>query len=294
MSRQLPPMNAVRVFVVAARHLNFARTAEELNVTQSAVSKQISTLEAFIGTRLFERESSGVSLTLEGRQLKQSVTPAFDILEQSFRRFSAAPSPSQTVRLATVASLAAQFLVPRLKSFETRYPNIHLDVLTSDRVLDLSRESVDVSVRYGSGDWNDVVATKLRGGKLIPVCSADVFRGHANDVEQVLGSERRIQLFLKNEWGNFSARGALNRTLRPYFVEHFLVAVQSVLHGRAIALLPRLIVHDLLASGDLIQLEQPVSWEDAFYLCHHKDEALGAATISFVDWLQRELASVGS
>ena len=177
MPNPLPPLNAVRVFEAAARHLNFARTAEELGVTSSAVSKQIGILEDYIGGQLFERSNTGLVLTLEGRELKHSLEPAFEMLASSFQRYSRRPPRSTKFRLATVASFAAEFLVPRLNRFEAHFADVELEILTSDRLLDLSREEVDLSVRYGPGDWPGVVSHKLSSGLLLPVCKGTACPG---------------------------------------------------------------------------------------------------------------------
>ncbi len=292
MSQQMPPMNAIRVFEVAARHLSFVRAADELGVTQSAISKQIATLEEFIGAQLFEREASGVSLTLEGRELKQSLAPAFEILRGSFRRYSRKSRSSNTLRLATVASFAAQFLIPRMRSFEDTFPDTRLEILTSDRLLDLSREAVDLSIRYGAGEWQGVVSTELTEGNLLPVCAAEVFHAHGGDLEKILASERRIQVFLKNEWHKFEDdTGRPRQGDRQSFVlEHFLVAMQSVFLGQGVALLPEIIVRDPLNEQALVQIAAPVSWDHSFYLSHLPGADRQPGLCDFVSWLKTEVA----
>ena len=171
MVKPLPPLNAIRAFEVASRHLNLSRAAEELGVTQGAISKQVIALEEFIGIQLFAREPSGLQLTAEGGNLKEAIAPAFTTLSDAFARYSRRPPGSNTIRISTVASFASNFLVPRLAKFTERLPGCELEFLTSIRLVDLAREEFDIAVRYGPGDWDGVVATPLSDGLLIPVCA---------------------------------------------------------------------------------------------------------------------------
>ena len=288
MSRQLPPLNAVRIFEAAARHLSFVKTAEELGVTQSAVSKQIASLEDFIGARLFERSPAGVMLTLEGRELQQSIAPAFEALRDGFQRFSRKAPRSRAFRLATVASFAAHFLIPRLDAFEAALPDIELEILTADRLVDLKREEVDLSIRYGAGDWDGVVSTPLDDGALLPVCGPGAFAKAGEDVEALLSSNRRIQIFLKNEWRNWERRTGLapRETPRHYIMEHFAVAAQAVLTGDSVALLPEILVRDSIARGDMVQFSEPVPWDQSFHLAYMPNAERRTPMREVLAWLK--------
>lgn len=270
MSNRLPPLNAVRIFEAAARNLSFAKAAEELGVTQSAISKQIASLEDFIGARLFERSSGGVSLTLEGRELQQSISPAFEALNESFQRFSRKAPRSRIFRLATVASFAAHFLVPRLAVFKEALPDIELEILTADRVADLNREEIDLSIRYGAGTWDGLISTPLNDGALLPICAPQLFTDADENVEKLFSSHRRIQVFLKNEWRNWEKRVStpFPDDTRPIAMEHFMVAAKAVLIGHGLALLPEIIVRDHLAKGDMVQFSEPVAWDQTFHAVH--------------------------
>jgi len=287
MKKTLPPLNAIRVFETAARHLNFARAAEDLGVTDSAVSKQISILEDYIGGQLFERHKRGVSLTLEGRELKHALAPAFEILTSSFERYSRRPPRSNKFRLATVASFASQFLVPRLAEFETAFPDLELEVLTSDRVLDLTREEVDLSVRYGAGDWQGAASTQLTTGRLIPVRASLDARSQAQGNASSSQSVRRIQVFSGNEWKSWTPPSDCNLQLAtsPLVMEHFLVALQAVLFRVGVALLPEVIVKDSIVRGDLVQFGASVDWPQAFHVVHQPNAHRLERTRRVMDWL---------
>lgn len=130
MVKPLPPLNAIRAFEVASRHLNLSRAAEELVVTQDAISKQVIALEEFIGIQLFLREPSGLQLTAEGGNLKEAIAPAFTTLSDAFARYSRRPPRSNTIRISNVASFASNFLVPRLapREFHRTLPRLRAGI----------------------------------------------------------------------------------------------------------------------------------------------------------------------
>lgn len=291
MTRRLPPLNAVRTFEAAARNLSFAKTAEELGVTQSAISKQIAALEDFIGARLFERSPSGVSLTIEGRELQQSISPAFETLHDSFQRFSRKAPRSRAFRLATIASFAASFLAPRLEAFEAALPGVELEILTADRVVDLKREEIDLSIRYGAGGWDGLIATPFGDNHLLPVCAPELFTSANDDVETLISSTRRIQVFLKNEWRDWEKQTELSlpKNSRSFIMEHFLVAAQSALAGYGVALLPAILVREHIAKGDMVQFSAPIPWDQAFHVVHLPNADRHPVMRNVLTWLKSEI-----
>lgn len=296
MVKALPPLNAVRAFEVAARHLNFSRAAGELGVTPGAISKQVLALEDFIGARLFERLPDGLTLTLEGRELKESISPAFEMLNGAFHRYSRRPPRTNVVRLATVASFASQFLVPRLDALKESLPEVELEILTSDRVADLAREEIDLSIRFGAGDWDGLVSSELVAGVLVPVCASSLMTQIADgEASPNLAQTRLIQVFSNSEWRNWQeASGAvLPAAERPFVMEHFLVALQAVIAGQGVALLPEIIVRESLASGQLSQFSRPIDWHQTFHLAHLPNAERRPRVRSVIEWLQVEILKSG-
>ncbi|MEM7444768.1 MAG: LysR substrate-binding domain-containing protein [Pseudomonadota bacterium] len=295
MARPLPPLNSIRAFEVAAQHLNFTRAADELGVTQSAVSKQISILEDYIGAKLFERLPGGLGLTLEGRTLKESISPAFAMLTDAFARFSRRPPRSTVVRLATVASFAGQFLVPRLDAFAEALPDVSLEILTSDRVVDFEREEIDFSVRYGAGDWDGLVSSELVPGELAPVCAPDFLEAHSGEgLAETVGSARRIRIYSSDEWRAWQEiEGvSLPEDQQPVIMEHFMVAAQAVLSGQGLALVPAILIQDELATGRLVQFSPtPVPWPDTFHIAHPPNAERRAIVAEVIAWLRAEAAA---
>jgi LysR family transcriptional regulator, glycine cleavage system transcriptional activator len=295
MPGQLPPLNAIRAFDAAARHLNFSRAAEELGVTQGAISKQVIALEDFIGARLFERLPGGLSLTQEGYSLKSSIAPAFAMLDEAFARYHRRPPRSNVCRVSTVASFASKFLVPRLSKFEADLPHIKLEILTSDRIVDLSREEVDFSVRYGPGHKDGAVNKQLAPGKLAAVCAPCLFDGESDkDLSGFLEKARCIQMFSNNEWRKWSeASGvALPQGKSMFIIEDFIVTIEAVLAGQGAALIPEILVRDYLRKGEMREFSRiRVDWNQAHYIAYLAGSEKRAAVREVIDWLCNEVAA---
>lgn len=293
MPRSLPPLNAVRAFEAAARHLNFSRAAKELGVTQGAVSKQVIALEDYIGARLFERLPGRLSLTQEGIALRAAIAPAFDMLGEAFGRFHRRPPRSNVCRVSTLASFASQFLVPRLSSFEESLPHIKLEILTSDRLVDLAREEVDFSVRYGRGGKDDVVERPLVKGALAPVWSPGLCKSmRPEGYTAFLSKARRIQIFSDNEWRAWAeAVGAdLSDARDPFIIEDFVVAIEAVLAGEGAALLPEILVRNYLADGRMTLFSpQSIKWDRTYYTAHMPGADRRPVVREVIAWLRTEI-----
>ncbi|MBL8593314.1 MAG: transcriptional regulator GcvA [Devosia sp.] len=169
MSDHLPPLAAIRVFEAASRHRSFTRAAQELGMTQAAVSYQIKLLEERVGAPLFLRRPREVTLTEAGEQLAPEVSRAFEILREAFVEFG--EREHGTLIVNTMHTFAAQWLAPRLGIFQLRHPEIAVRLETADRLVDFSREHVDVVVRAGKGVWPGLSAIKLIDVRFTPMLS---------------------------------------------------------------------------------------------------------------------------
>ncbi len=169
MARALPPLNALRAFEAAARHLSFTRAAEELRVTQAAVSHKVKALEERLGVALFRRLTRGLRLTDEGQALLPDLRDGFDRLAQAVERVGRRGAQGRlTVSLLTTFALS--WLVPRLPRFNERHPEIEVSIIATPRLADFAREEIDVAVRYGHGPWPSLRADKLFDDELTPLC----------------------------------------------------------------------------------------------------------------------------
>jgi LysR family transcriptional regulator, glycine cleavage system transcriptional activator len=174
--RKLPPLAAVRVFEAAARHGNFTRAAEELGMTQAAVSYQIKLLEERLGTPLFRREKRGVLLTEAGAQAAPQVSRGFDAIEQAFARLRA--EEDGVLVISTSNTFADAWLAWRLGSFQMAHPDMAVRVETSDALADLQSGAVDCAIRAGLGDWPGIASEVLLPIDFTPMASPDFLARH--------------------------------------------------------------------------------------------------------------------
>ncbi|MGK9170650.1 transcriptional regulator GcvA [Inquilinus limosus] len=170
--RALPPLNGLRAFEVAARHMSFTRAAAELHVTQSAVSHQIRGLEARLGVALFRRAGpSGLVLTDTGQRLLPVLRDAFDRLSTGIERVLQQESAGGPLTLSVSPYFASKWLIPRLGRLRDRHPEIDLRLSASQHPADFAREDVDAAVRHGTGGWEGLRADRLFDEEMFPICS---------------------------------------------------------------------------------------------------------------------------
>ncbi|AMK22860.1 MULTISPECIES: transcriptional regulator GcvA [unclassified Sphingobium] len=166
---QLPPLSAVRVFEAAARLENFTAAAQELGMTQAAVSYQVKLLEERLGIGLFQRAGRKVALTDKGREIAPIITRAFDQMRQGFAALT--QDHSTVLTISCSISFAHLWLAPRIGTFQMRQPGLAVRIDATNQVVDFARDGVDVAVRGGEGKWPGVEAKLLTHNRLAPLCS---------------------------------------------------------------------------------------------------------------------------
>jgi len=172
----LPPLTAMRTFEVAARYLSFTKAAEELFVTQAAVSHQIKTLERDLGVPLFRRMNRSLALTDEGQALLPYVRDAFDQLTAGVQQLEQLCC-SGSLTVTSTPSFASHWLVGRLGRLQSQHPDIDLRLNATEKQVDLLREGMDCGIRHGLGDWPGLRADRLFQAKITPVCSPSLLKG---------------------------------------------------------------------------------------------------------------------
>lgn len=174
--RKLPPLAAVRVFEAAARHGNFTRAAEELGMTQAAVSYQVKLLEERLGAPLFRRDKRRVVLTEAGARAQPQISRAFDAIDQAFAQVRA--EDEKLLVVSTSNTFANAWLAWRLGSFQMAHPEMAVRLETSDAMADLEAGEVDCAIRAGRGGWAGLSADKLLDIDFTPMCSPGFVRRH--------------------------------------------------------------------------------------------------------------------
>ncbi len=294
MSDHLPPLSAIRVFEAAARHLSFTRAADELGMTQAAVSYQIKLLEERVGGPLFLRRPREVVLTEAGQRLAPRLREAFDILREAFTDL--ADQSEGTLTINTMHTFAANWLAPRLGSFNLAHPNIAVRLETTTRVVDFAREEVDVVVRAGKGIWPGLVSTKLFDVHFTPMISPELAKkvGGIHEPRDVL----KVPLIdPRDEWWIiwFKAHDLpleeLGKQTSPSFNMMTLDA-EAAMAGMGITLLMPEYFQRELEQGRLIMPFNRTITEDSGYWLAYPEARRNVPKIrAFRDWIVAEAAS---
>jgi LysR family glycine cleavage system transcriptional activator len=249
-----PPLNAVRAFTAAARHLSFTRAALELHVTHSAVSRQIKSLEEFLGISLFERRIRQVALTAEGQQFFAEVEPALAQIGAAARALQSREA-ARAVRINVRPSFAVRWLIPRLPSFVERHPDIEPQVVTSTVMPEQAVGSFDIAVRRGLEGWpSSMEVQPFLEDEVLVVGAPSLFKAHPLDDLRALASHVLLSARTrKDDWDDWRKQVGAPRA-RPagrLQFDHLHFVLQAAVDGLGIALAPTsLVAHDL-ASGRL-------------------------------------------
>ena len=190
MSRRLPPLNSLKAFEAAARHLSFTRAADELYVTQAAVSHQIKALEEFLGLKLFRRRNRALLLTEEGQSYFLDIKDIFTMMAEATDKVLER-SEKGALTIALPPSFAIQWLVPRLADFNTQEPDIDVRIKAVDMDDSSLTEDVDVATYYGRGNWSGLREDMLYQEYLIPLCAPRVSNGFFPNSNE--GAQRGIK-----------------------------------------------------------------------------------------------------
>lgn len=294
MRRGRIPLTALRSFESAGRLLSFSRAAEELYVTQAAISRQIRELETLLGTRLFNRHHRAVSLTEPGARLLGRLSESFDAIADAVEEATAAPVITELV-VSTEPGFAACFLVPRLARFRAARPDVEVEVLADPHVIEFRGSRVDLAVRYDPGetDWPRVDAAPLMPSRVTPVLAPSLLA--AGPPIRTPADLLRYTLLHDDERAGWTAwleaAGVEGRasTRGPVFNDHALV-IQMAMRGQGVALGDVPLLAEDIAAGRLIA-PFPLSIGTGGYWIVAPDlDALGGAARAFAEWLKAEAA----
>ncbi|NQD74430.1 LysR substrate-binding domain-containing protein [Pseudomonas sp. CM27] len=264
----LPSLNALRVFEVVARHLNFRLAAEELGVTQAAVAQQVRGLEAGLEVRLFERLPRGLGLTDAGHAYSTSVRSALAMIDEATRLLR--PTPSH-LTVSVTPTFASKWLIPRLGHFAESHPDIDLRVLATDRLSHFHTDGVDLAVRYGQPPFAaGLNAELLMEPRVVAVASPALLAGMGRP-QGFAALQRYVALHdAHNFWPSFCATvfpGHPPPTARTVRFNQTSLAIEAAIGGQGIALASHAFVRDDIAVGRLVQVfPQHLQLDKAFYL----------------------------
>jgi LysR family glycine cleavage system transcriptional activator len=291
MAYRLPPLNALRLFEAAGRHLSFKAAAEELAVTPSAVSHAVQGLEDWLGLPLFVRGHRSLALTPAGESYLPEVRTALAHLARATRDLSGRRPAGQVV-VSAAPTFALCWLIPALERFRARHPDIEVTLDTSRRLMDLPREGIDVAIRMGTGGWPGVDADLLVRERLVPVCAPAL--APSLRVPEDLGEVPLLHVVgVAEDWAAWArARGAaaLDTSRGPRF-DTLQMAWEAAARGQGVALGRLPLVERELAAGRLHAVLEPAVQAQTGYWLVTDSGALRPEAGAFRDWLRAELAS---
>lgn len=299
MRRRLPSLQALQCFEAAARHQSFSRAAQELALTQSAVSRQVAALEGFVGVKLFRRTQHGMVLTPAGADYARQVRQRLDALERDAVDLMGRRGQGDSLTLAAVPTFATRWLIPRLPHLKAQHPQLLVHLETRTRPFLFTDSGVDAALWAGTPaqcqQWAGTQATHLLDEDVLPVCSPSLLPEGRPLAPQDLAAMPLLQQSTRpdawRQW--FEAQGvqAPQAMAGPRY-ELFSMQAAAAMAGLGVALMPTLLVQEELARGTLaVACDRPLKAQRAYYLVQPQGPERAALAL-FKAWLLRACASV--
>lgn len=287
--RLIPDIVTLQAFECAARHGNFTRAAEELNLTQSAISRQISELEAQTGMLLFERIRRRVILSDAGRKFLPDVQRLLQQSEQLMVRAVTSGASSTSLSIATLPTFGSRWLTPRLHKFMKLYPDTILNVGVRSHPFDFDEEPFDLAIHYGQPVWAHGSCTFLCNEVIVPVASSNFVKTQQIDNLQQLLSMPLLHVATRpklwSEW--FEMQGISSESAyRGCRFDQFSMIIEAAISGMGIALLPKYLIEGELASGKLTVLfDVPLQTEKSYFIARPEGRPDNQLVKAFQNWL---------
>lgn len=292
MRRKIPSSSSLQAFEAAARHGNFARAAEELALTEGAISRQIARLESLLNCRLFDRTGSRVKLNPVGTRYAHQVRETLERLERDTQDIMGMPEGSQSLDIAVLPTFSSRWLIPRLNKFKSLHPGITLNIAARTDPFILSGSGFDAAVHFEHSAWAGMRIQFLFEEKLIPVCHPTLLT-HKNSDEQLNELPRIHRRQNPDAWHQYARESGLmidNPTQGDRFDLHEM-AIAAVMAKQGVALIPRMYIESELNSGLLVS-PWPASDNLSKRFCLVKPSETGVnetALAYFEDWLLAEI-----
>jgi LysR family transcriptional regulator of beta-lactamase len=286
------PLNALRAFEAAARHLSFTRAGLELRVTQAAISHQVKALEDQLGSPLFRRLPRGLALTAEGEALLPVLSDAFRRIAGTLDRFEGGRL-REVLTLGAVGTFVTGWLLPRLADFRAQHPFVDLRLMTNNNRVDLAGEGLDLAIRFGDGAWHGTEATALLAAPFTPLCAPALARRLRQPAD--LARETLLRSYRADEWPRWFAGAELPApAIRGFVFDSSLAMAEAAGQGAGVALLPARMFEHHLREG---RLARPFAAEvtlGAYWLTRLKSRPETAAMAAFRTWLTARAAEDGN
>ena len=294
MKRKLPPLNSLRAFESAARHLSFTRAADELAVTQSAISHQVTALEEWAGVPLFKRQGRAMVLTEAAVKFLPAVSAALDQIALAGRKLQAVDPTHGWLTVAVMPSFAAKWLVPRLADFHEKNPDMDVWIATFEDQTGALGSDIDVAIRYGRGDWPGLASVRIMSEELFPVCAPRLAASLKTPAD--LAHTTLLHDELREDWAMWFAAADLagvDTARGPGFDDSGLL-IQAAIEGLGVALGRSVLVKGDLDAGRLVRpFDVALTAEFAYYLVYPPDLESAPKIETFRTWLLATARATG-
>lgn len=292
MAVRLPPLTTLRAFKVAAQCLSFTETANELNITQAAVSHQIKALEEFFDKPLFKRGNRSLALTETGARFLPYIDQMFTVLEQGTDEVTQ-EDDSPTLTVSVIPSFAARWLVPRLGLFFRTHPEIDFRLAPSRGLVNFNKENIDLAIRHGGGKYPGLYSIHLAKENIYPVCHPKLLEGkHA--LKKPSDLEHHVLLHDEGhgDWRAWLIAAKANNVDSNKGPVHndSSMAIQQAAEGDGVALARSQLVKGDIACGVLVRpfkISQPSKF--AYYIVYPENKAVTPQMEVFIKWLQDQM-----
>ena len=291
---QLPPLSALPAFEASARLLSFTEAAEELYVTQPAISRQIRVLEENLGVRLFDRKNRKIRLTEDGQRFQHVVSVSLDQVSSVAHEIRGKVTASD-LTIAADISMAYLWLLPRFPKFRSEYPDIAVSILASDREADCLREDVDLALLYGNGNWQGFEATLLIQEEIFPVCSKS-YLDNCPPIDSPDDLVNHVLLDLRGErwdwvdWRQWLTEKALPIPSDVQFMafNSLPLLIEATCQSQGIGLGWGTLVDELLENGSLVRpIDMSLGTDRGYYVIRRANQRMSSNTHILFNWVIR-------
>jgi len=286
-----PNLNALRMFDAAARHLNFRRAAEEVNLTQGAVAQQVRGLEHDLSVKLFHRHARGLGLTGTGRTFHAAVRRALAIIDDAT---DALRPGAGKVTISVTPSIAAKWLVPRLGRFAEQHPGVELQINATEALADFRTDGVDIGIRQGPEPTSDsLLVRRLAYLDLVAAACPTVARQLPDPVDPMQMRAFALIQDSHRHWDRLLEQAEPLDSPRIVHFDQTALAIDAARNGQGIVLSPRLLLEGDLASGQLLEIwREPPRTSSGFYLVASRGAAAIPEISAVIAWIVSEAASL--
>jgi glycine cleavage system transcriptional activator len=287
MYKRLPPLNSLKAFESAARFLSFTKAANELFVTQAAISHQIKILEDFLGVELFKRKNRALELTEFGKAYYVDITKILHRLVEATDKLLSLKSDKH-LTISVPQTFGIQWLVPRFSEFNKLHPDIEVRLKGVDQDEGLLSQDIDIAIYYGRGNWDNLQVDRLVEEKLLVLAAPKLLAEKPIHDYQDLKHHTLLHIHTRDNWqymADYLPCDELNIQQGPIF-SHTFMALQAAIHAQGVVLANRILAQQELDNGNLaLVFDTNLRDPKSFYVVNHLDNSSDERIIAFRSWI---------